>query len=125
MKISGHLDLCGFPLIEGWLYCGAWQDEPIRLQVYVGKRLIGECVSDRFRKDLQDAGYGNGYCGFSFTVPAELAITDYTETRLRLVDSAVYMLPDEFTAFSDAEEAAVPAEAPPPETSRAPRSRFG
>jgi hypothetical protein len=100
MRISGHLDLCGDTLIEGWLYCEAWDNEPILLQVYIGDKLVGECVANGYREDLQRAGYGDGRCGFSFQIPAELEITEFSETRLRLVDTPVYMLPDEFTALS-------------------------
>ena len=69
MKISGHVDLCGPELIGGWLFCNAWEGEPISLQVFVGGELIGECAVDRFRNDLQEAGFGDGRCGFSFPVP--------------------------------------------------------
>jgi hypothetical protein len=99
MKISGHVDLCGPELIEGWLYCDAWENEPIKLQVFMGGDLLGECVADRFRKDLQEAGFGDGRCGFSFFVPEALASSDFAETKLRLVDTPVYLLPDEFTAI--------------------------
>jgi len=95
MKISGHLDLCGPALIEGWLYSEAWQGEPIRLQVYVGDLLLGECTADRYRRDLQEAGFGTGNCGFSFAVSSELGLTDFSQTKLRLLESPVYLLPDD------------------------------
>jgi hypothetical protein len=100
MKISGHIDLCGPKLIEGWLHCDVADDEPIQLQVYVGDRLIGECTANIFRLDLQEAGYGNGRCGFSFAVPENFAIKQFSETRLRLIDSPVYVLPDEATVVA-------------------------
>lgn len=100
MKILGHLDLCGYPLIEGWLFDSAAPDDTIRLQVYVGDTLIGECLTDRFRKDLQEAGYGSGHCGFSFTVPEEHKDLPFAETRLRFVDSPVYLLTDQFTVVT-------------------------
>ena len=122
MKISGHLDLCGPALIEGWLHCDASPDEPIRLQVYVGATLLGECATDRFRQDLQDAGFGNGRCGFSFQIPEESGVTDFTSTRLRLVGSPVYLLPNEYTSIfrslPDGDKAgAMPVKQPEPEQS--------
>ena len=105
MNISGHLDLCGPSLIEGWLHCGAWQDSAIRLQVYIGEQLVGECTADRFRQDLQDAGYGNGCCGFSFVVPEGAAALDFASTRLRLVGTPVYLLPNEFTTIAPRRQA--------------------
>jgi hypothetical protein len=100
MKISGHVDLCGPDLIEGWLYSDLWDDTSIKLQVYVGAELLGECTVDRFRADLQQAGFGDGRCGFSFAVPAGTLSLDFTATRLRFVDSPVYLLPDDHTVFA-------------------------
>jgi len=100
MKISGHVDLCGPDLIEGWLYCDAWDGQPIKLQVFVGSDLLGECVVDRYRNDLQEAGFGDGRCGFSFFVPPALATSDFADTRLRLVDTPVFLLPDEFSTIA-------------------------
>jgi hypothetical protein len=106
MKISGHVDLCGPELIEGWLYADDWHGEPIKLQVYLGSSLIGECVVDRYRPDLQEAGFGDGRCGFSFSVPQEAAAVDFTSTRLRLVDTPVFLLPDEFSSIAGGTAAA-------------------
>lgn len=99
MNMNGHLDLCGYPLIEGWLYCDAFSDQPIVLQVYIGETLIGECVADRFRKDLQEAGFGSGHCGFSFDVTEEFLSASFSETRLRFVNAPVYLVPDQFTTI--------------------------
>jgi hypothetical protein len=100
VKISGHMDLCGPTLIEGWLHCDAWDGDPISLQVYSGDHLIGECNADRFRLDLQEAGYGDGRCGFTFSVPDEVEVGNFTAIKLRLIDTPVYMLPDEFTSVA-------------------------
>lgn len=129
MKMFGHLDLCSPTLIEGWLYSDDSHSEPIRLQVYVGDLLLGEVVADLFRQDLQDAGYGSGHCGFSFPVPPDLELSGLASTRLRLVNTPVYLLPTEATNFTTlvpddagsygasdrhAEMAAPPAARPPP-----------
>jgi hypothetical protein len=113
MKISGHVDLCGPDLIEGWLYSDIWDDTSIKLQVYVGADLLGECTVDRFRADLQEAGFGDGRCGFSFVVPPDISSLDFTATRLRFVDSPVYLLPDDHTVFAPVARAAdeLPGEA--------------
>jgi hypothetical protein len=100
MKISGHMDLCGPDLIEGWLYSDAWDGDPIKLQVFVDDNLIGECIADQFRADLQDAGFGDGRCGFSFAIPADMLILDFSSAKLRLIDSPVYMLPSDDTTIA-------------------------
>jgi hypothetical protein len=108
MKISGHVDLCGPELIEGWLYCDAWEGEPIKLQVFIGDALLGECEADRFRNDLQEAGFGDGRCGFSFMVPEGGVSFNFAETRLRLLETPVFLLPDEFSNVSNQPGASAP-----------------
>jgi len=97
MKISGHVDLCGPELIEGWLFSAEGDGEPIKLQVYVEDGLIGECVAYLYRPDLQEAGYGDGRCGFSFEIPDDLKDIDFSTTKLKLVETPVFLLPDEYT----------------------------
>jgi hypothetical protein len=110
MKITGHVDLCGPELIEGWLHCDVSDGQPIKLQVYVDALLVGECIADRFRADLQTAGFGDGHCGFSFHIPADLNVIDFASTKLRLVDSPVYLLPSTDTKLPDRRERARIAE---------------
>ncbi len=99
MILSGHLDLCSPELIEGWLYTNATPASRITLQVYVGDTLLGECVADRQRFDLQEAGYGDGRCGFSFQVPDAFRGLAFAETRLRLLDAPVFLLPSDTTVM--------------------------
>ncbi len=101
MRIAGHLDRCGPELTEGWLYADTAYGEPMTLQVYVGDRLIGECTADRFRPDLQQAGYGDGRCSFSFPIPQDVSVGDFAQTRLRFVGSPVYLLPSEDTVVAE------------------------
>jgi hypothetical protein len=100
MKTSGRVDLCGPELVEGWLYCDDWDGEAIRLQVYIDDQLMGECVADRFRQDLREAGFGDDRCGFSFEVPPDIEGIDFSATKLRLTDSPVYLLPSDDTAIA-------------------------
>jgi hypothetical protein len=98
MILSGHLDLCGPALIEGWLYSDA--GSPITLQVFVGDELLGEVVADRYRDDLEGAGYGDGRCGFSFQIPEHVEGLVFDETRLRLLDAPVYLMPSDTTVIA-------------------------
>ncbi len=56
-------------------------------------------MANRFRQDLLDAGYGDGNSGFSFAVPMDRLVEGFDNTKLRIVDSIVYVLPDETTVF--------------------------
>jgi hypothetical protein len=101
MKLAGHLDLCGPTLIEGWIYCDLPSRSPIVLQVFVGDLLLGECTADRTRHDLEDAGYGDGRCGFSFEIPEKFVNLSFKDTKLRLLDAPVFMLPSDSTLIAD------------------------
>jgi hypothetical protein len=101
VNISGHLDLCGPDLVEGWIHCPGTEEKP-HLQVFIEGMLLGECIADRFRIDLKEAGVGDGHVAFSFRIPAGLPIRDYRSIRLRLGE-VMYMLPDAFTTFPSAE----------------------
>jgi hypothetical protein len=101
MEIIGHLDLCGPTLIEGWLFCPNEERADICLQIYVGDRLLGDCEVNRFREDLRDAGFGDGCCGFAFSLPDDLGSADFHATRLRVLGTVLHLLPDEFTNFAD------------------------
>ncbi len=102
MDVTGHLDLCGPALVEGWVY---WSHEPgrkMKLQVFIDDVLLGECVADRLRPDLRDAGMGDGHCAFSFAIPPQARIEDFTSVKLRVAGSVLYLLPDGFTSFPGA-----------------------
>jgi hypothetical protein len=100
MELTGQIDLCGPDLVEGWLYCDAWYNEPVTLQVYIDGQLVGECVNNIFRQDLADAGYGNGHCAFSFTVPEDLEVEEWKSCMLRVCGSPLFMLGGEVTVFA-------------------------
>jgi hypothetical protein len=108
LDIAGHLDLCGPRLVEGWIFSSRDPARKIRLQVFMDGNLLGECVADRLRADLRDAGMGDGHCAFSFTIPSQSVIMDFSTIRLRVANSVLYLLPDEFTSFP---EAAIPLHA--------------
>lgn len=99
MDVTGHLDLCGPELVEGWIIWLSQPQRKMRLQVFLGDQLLGECVADLFRQDLCDAGLGDGHCAFSFRVPGELTVRDPAAIRLRLTGSVLYLLPDKHTSL--------------------------
>ncbi len=69
--IRGAIEIAQDQLVAGWIYCGAF---PLRNQLvlaFVGRRCVGSGRVEIFRRDLADAGLGDGYCGFHFPVALE------------------------------------------------------
>jgi ubiquinone/menaquinone biosynthesis C-methylase UbiE len=58
-----HLDQISAAFIAGW--CKK-DEQPARLSLKVNGSLVAETTSDRYRKDLQDAGLGSGKLAYVF-----------------------------------------------------------
>jgi len=97
VDIVGHVDLCGRDLVEGWVFWRSQPDRKLQLDIVIAGELLGQCNANLFRPDLQKAGYGDGHCAFSFRIPRAFSVHDFASTRLRLVNSTLYLLPDETT----------------------------
>ncbi len=71
LVIRGAIETAQDRLVSGWIYCKA---HPLRDQLvlaFSGARCVGTGKVEIFRKDLADAGLGDGYCGFHFPVALE------------------------------------------------------
>jgi len=66
--IRGAIDSVKPTEVSGWLYCStvALRDQVVL--AFIGGRCIGSGKVEVFRKDLKDAGLGDGYCGFHFAL---------------------------------------------------------
>ncbi len=70
--IQGAIELVQRDLVAGWLYAQAGAGFRNHLVLaFSGRRCVGQGKVEIFRRDLLDAGLGDGYCGFHF--PIELA----------------------------------------------------
>jgi hypothetical protein len=99
VDVTGHLDLCGPELIEGWIFWRSNPDHRLQLQVFLEERLLGGCTADLFRQDLADAGLGDGNCAFSFRLPEDVVMDEPKSVRLRVAGSVLYLLPDAHTSL--------------------------
>ncbi|MGB7099542.1 MAG: Hint domain-containing protein, partial [Xanthobacteraceae bacterium] len=89
--LRGHVDLVSTACITGWAQNLEHPEAPVCLNVFVGGRLIGEVLANRYREDLKQAGVGSGHHSFAFVPPAGLAFTpDAVELR-RSLDGARLM----------------------------------
>lgn len=115
-RITGHLDRIDATAIEGWVTMPNHPEQKIAFDVMLDGQSIGQCTADGFRQDLADASIGDGYCAFSFPMPAFVPAARLRYIRLRLIDSPVYL---ELPGLDET------AQASPEPSTRATPSRFG
>lgn len=109
MLIVGHLDICGPDMVEGWIFAPEDPGLKFDLEVFADGDSIGDCVADRFRRDVRDAGRGDGFSGFHFRVPKGTKVEHFASVRLRAQGSVLFLLPDDGTTISDRTQVAAAA----------------
>ena len=90
--LRGYVDLVSTECIAGWAQNLEHPEAPVCLDVFVGGRLIGEVLANRYREDLKQAGLGSGHHSFAFAPPAGLAFTPEAVELRRSLDGAPLML---------------------------------
>jgi hypothetical protein len=68
-KLRGFVDEAGPERLRGWAQDEAQPEIPVALDVAVGGRVVGRCLANAYRPDLQAAGLGSGCHGFSLLLP--------------------------------------------------------
>lgn len=89
--IRGHIDFASRNLIEGWLYSEHSTLNGATVLAFVGDACVGAGTINLFRQDLADVGYGDGMCGFSFSVYLTHA-QDQRDLEIRLDNSNLSLL---------------------------------
>jgi autotransporter passenger strand-loop-strand repeat protein len=69
---QGYLDRATREVVEGWAFAGLGE-APVRLAIVVNGAVVGQTVADRYRADLDAAGFGAGHCSFRFDLPPGLS----------------------------------------------------
>jgi hypothetical protein len=64
--LHGHVDVFSETRITGWACYPEHHDVSLTLRIFFDETEVGNIVADRFRPDLEKAGYGNGCHGFEF-----------------------------------------------------------
>ncbi len=59
-------------LLEGWAVDAAAPHRPVEVRVLDGERLLAIGPADRMRADVKAAGFGDGFCGFSLSLPDDV-----------------------------------------------------
>ena len=85
---NGFHDGAGCNTISGWAWDQNDPNNPINVDIYDNVTLIATVPAIQFRQDLVSAGIGNGFHGFSFTVPASLKDGATHSIRVRFPGTA-------------------------------------
>jgi hypothetical protein len=89
--IRGAIEVANRSIVSGWLFSGTVDLRGQLVLAFIGNRHVGSGKVEIFRKDLQDAGLGDGYGGFYF--PLTLLPTDQPEAvTVRLDQSDLCLL---------------------------------
>ena len=89
--IRGAIEVANRSIVSGWLYSKSVDLRGQLVLAFIGTRNVGTGKVELFRKDLKDAGLGEGYAGFYF--PLTLLPTDQPEAvTIRLDQSDLALL---------------------------------
>jgi glycosyltransferase involved in cell wall biosynthesis len=71
--LQGCVDRADAEIIAGWAWLPAHPGTKVYLEVVINGELIAELVANRYRADLQAAGYGDGHHSFELRLPRPLS----------------------------------------------------
>ena len=66
--IRGAIESVQDKVVSGWIYAGPYKVRDHLVLAFSGPRCVGSGKVEIFRKDLAEAGLGDGYCGFHFPI---------------------------------------------------------
>jgi SAM-dependent methyltransferase len=66
---AGFVEVCTPAFVAGWAADLRPPNAALFVDVCVDDRRLGQVLCDGYRKDVRDAGYGNGLCGFAYAFP--------------------------------------------------------
>jgi hypothetical protein len=91
LEIRGSLDRIDPSALEGWLTLIHAPEQKIPLDIMLNGRLLGQCIADRHRPDLEDAGIADGACAFRFDLPAFVPAASLNQITLRISGSPLLL----------------------------------
>jgi phytanoyl-CoA hydroxylase len=94
IELRGSVDRIDQSTIEGWITLMNAPEHKISLDVVLNEQTIGQCIADRYRLDLDEAGIAGGRCAFRFEMPAFVPASSLNQISLRITGSpAILDLP--------------------------------
>jgi hypothetical protein len=88
-ELRGFVDLVSLERIEGWAQNSDHPEAPVCLDIYIDARLAGQVLANRYREDLDEAGFGSGCHAFAFTPTRGIGFDPQTVEVRRSLDGAV------------------------------------
>jgi hypothetical protein len=86
---EGFHDVTNCNGIMGWAWDRNRPNEPVRVDIYDGSTLLATVPADEFRKDLLNAGIGNGRHGFLYPTPPRLKDSKPHSIRMKFAGTNI------------------------------------
>lgn len=71
--LTGRVDELQHNKVWGWAFNSEQPDEQLVIRIMRGPKVVASGVANLFRKDLPDAGIGDGHHAFGIEVPPEIS----------------------------------------------------
>jgi hypothetical protein len=82
-RLHGYIDEIAGGTVRGWAWDEANPHLPVQLEILLHDRIIGRVLACDYRKDLEEAGFGRGRCGFEFASALGLPVDAARHLQLR------------------------------------------
>ncbi|RRA97734.1 CotH kinase family protein [Larkinella rosea] len=92
-SFEGYLGGVDCSLLRGWVWDSKKPNAGIYVEVLDNQNVIGTVIADDFRQDLKNAGKGNGFHGYTFSIPETLKDNTQHSLSIRVLGSN-YILKD-------------------------------
>ena len=99
-RIIGQVDAVEGTKVSGWAMDVLQPERPVTVTLVSGDRELTRTVADRFRSDLQLAGFGTGRHGFEATVPLSGLSREKIPVSVRVAGRSSPLLFQEQDAFA-------------------------
>jgi hypothetical protein len=90
-EVIGFLESADRSTITGWAYAPARPNLPLSLEILNRGALLARTIANIPRPDVKIAGFGNGRCGFSITLPGPLPALQRHEISVRPAGATQYL----------------------------------
>jgi hypothetical protein len=81
--LEGAVDRADWSRVAGWAHDRANPGRPVELEVLVDSRVVARVMANRYRADLEKAGFGDGRCGFDIELPEALSPRSHHSIEVR------------------------------------------
>ncbi|MEO6842134.1 MAG: Hint domain-containing protein [Bradyrhizobium sp.] len=87
-EMRGYVDRINSECIAGWAQNVDHPEAQVCLDIFVGGRLIGQTLANRYREDLARPDIGSGHHGFEFRLPVGLSLVPEAVRVRRSLDGS-------------------------------------